>query len=73
MTYPQMTEDALMLQVSYLRKEVSNLRKAAKYLIERPRLESGSIEMTEGDAFCAQLGLEPWKHETQTESTKVYY
>ena len=54
-------ERELVIQNARLRRDLWDKDKVISYLLRRPHLESGSLEMAEGDAMCEKFGVRPWK------------
>ena len=50
-----------MKEIDRLKEENKKLRKAARLIFERSRVQSGSLEMANIDSFCKTVGLEVWK------------
>lgn len=53
-------ERDLTVELAKLRRDIWNKERVISYLMRRPHLESGSLEMAQGDAMCEKLGYKPY-------------
>ena len=54
-------ERELIIQRARLQRDLWNRDKVISYLLRRQHLESGSLEMAEGDKMCEKFGVKPWE------------
>lgn len=53
-------ERELIIEKAKLQRVIWDQEKIISYLLRRPHLESGSLEMAAGDEMCAKHGIKPW-------------